>query len=165
MTQLNSISVGNCVSKDYTLHTRSLRNTAGRRAAQCEEMRRVEAGKKMMADMNLQDNAARGAGVASSRRCERGRVPSDSSNGISDDASSSGSGSDRDSGIETGEPGGGPGLGAWPGIRAEVPVSFGIDSEDAGVDREKLREALENGVRMMNLKSDRKSQGKEVLIV
>ena len=36
---------------------------------------------------------------------------------------------------------------------------------EEGVDREKLREALENGVRMMNLKSDRKSQGKEVLIV
>ena len=155
--QLNSISVGNCVSKDYTLHTRSLRNTAGRRAAQCEEMRRVEAGKKMMADMNLQDNAAaRGAGVAS-RRCERGRVPSDSSSGISDDSSSSGSGSDRDSGIETGDTG--PGLGSWPGLRAEVPVSFGIDAEDASVDREKLREALENGVRMMNLKSDKKSQG------
>ena len=154
---MNSISVGNCVSKDYTLHTRSLRNTAGRRAAQCEEMRRVEAGKKMMADMNLQDNAAaRGAGVAS-RRCERGRVPSDSSSGISDDSSSSGSGSDRDSGIETGDTG--PGLGSWPGLRAEVPVSFGIDAEDASVDREKLREALENGVRMMNLKSDKKSQG------
>jgi len=158
--ELNSISVGNCVSKDYTLHTRSLRNTAGRRAAQCEEMRRVEAGKKMMADMNLQDNAAaRGAGVAS-RRCERGRVPSDSSSGISDDSSSSGSGSDRDSGIETGDTG--PGLGCWPGLGAEVPVTFGIDAEDASVDREKLREALENGVRMMNLKSDKKSQVQEI---
>mgnify|MGYP007048508751 CR=1 FL=1 len=72
----------------------------------------MEAGKKMMADMNLQDNAAaRGAGVAS-RRCERGRVPSDSSSGISDDSSSSGSGSDRDSGIETGDTG--PGLGSNP---------------------------------------------------
>ena len=161
LAQLNSISVGNCVSKDYTLHTRSLRNTAGRRAAQCEEMRRVEAGKKMMADMNLQDGAAaRGASVAS-RRCERGRVPSDSSSGISDDSSSSGSGSDRDSGIETGDTGG-PGLGSWPGLMAEVPVSFGIDAEDASVDREKLREALENGVRMMNLKSDKKSQGGKV---
>ena len=117
----------------------------------------MEAGKKMMADMNLQDNAAaRGAGVAS-RRCERGRVPSDSSSGISDDSSSSGSGSDRDSGIETGDTG--PGLGSWPGLGAEVPVSFGIDAEEASVDREKLREALENGVRMMNLKSDKKSQG------
>ena len=48
---MDSISVGSCVSRDYTLHTRSLRNTAGRRAAQCEEARRVEAGKKMLADM------------------------------------------------------------------------------------------------------------------
>ena len=81
----DSISVGSCVSKDYTLHTRSLRNTAGRRAAQCEEMRRVEAGKKMLADMTQRSS---GASVTSSvtshvtRRCERGRVPSDSSSGI-----------------------------------------------------------------------------------
>ena len=62
-----------------------------------------------------------------SRRCERGRVPSDSSSGISDDASSSGSGSDRDSGIETGEgPGGALPLGAW-GHSPDVPVSYGID--------------------------------------
>ena len=51
MAGMDSISVGSCVSRDYTLHTRSLRNTAGRRAAQCEEARRVEAGKKMLADM------------------------------------------------------------------------------------------------------------------
>ena len=77
----DSISVGSCVSKDYTLHTRSLRNTAGRRAAQCEEMRRVEAGKKMLADMTQRSS---GASVTShvTRRCERGRVPSDSSSGI-----------------------------------------------------------------------------------
>ena len=100
----DSISVGSCVSKDYTLHTRSLRNTAGRRAAQCEEMRRVEAGKKMLADMADKTKApAVGQPLqpleprhgVTTRRCERGRVPSDSSSGISDDASSSGSGSDR----------------------------------------------------------------------
>jgi len=170
----DSISVGSCVSKDYTLHTRSLRNTAGRRAAQCEEMRRVEAGKKMLADMADKTKApAVGQpplqpleprhGVTT-RRCERGRVPSDSSSGISDDASSSGSGSDRDSGIETGDSG--AGLGSWSN---RVPVSFGLDQEDRSLlnseDREKIREVLETGVRRMKLenqKTDRSSQVQEI---
>ena len=75
-----SISVGSCVTKDYTLHTRSLRNTAGRRAAQCEEMRRVAEGKKMVADMTETAAAGpgggagvartSGAGMSHSRRCE-----------------------------------------------------------------------------------------------
>ena len=157
---MNSISVGSCVTRDYTLHTRSLRNTAGRRAAQCEERRRVEAGKKVMENMTSE------ARPGASRRCERGRVPSDSSSGISDDASSSGSGSDRDSGIETGDTGTG-GLAAW-GHSNTVPVSFGIDQDDRSQldtrDRDKIREALENGVRRMNLvekqKTDKNSQGK-----
>ena len=61
-----SITVGSCVSRDYTMTMRrwehifhttqkrkhkififSLRNTAGRRAALCEEQRRVEAGKQV----------------------------------------------------------------------------------------------------------------------
>jgi len=158
----SSISVGSCVSRDYTLTVRSLRNTAGRRAAQCEERRRVEAGKKVLKDIERGTSTARTQPPATerptNRRCERGRVPSDSSSGISDDASSSGSGSDRDSGIETGEgPGGALALGAW-GHSQDVPVSYGIDQEledrsqlDRSDVREKIREALENGVRRMNL--------------
>merc|ERR1712098_840707 len=99
------------------------------------------------------------------RRCERGRVPSDSSSGISDDASSSGSGSDRDSGIETGDTGA-VGLGSWSN---RVPVSFGLDQEDRSLlnseDREKIREVLETGVRRMKLenqKTDRSSQVQEI---
>merc|ERR1711862_2251 len=120
-----------------TTPCRSLRNTAGRRAAQCEEMRRVEAGKKMLADM-----------AETTRRCDRGRLPSDSSSGISDDASSSGSGSDRDSGIETGDIGA---VGSWGHCvtGAGVPVSYGLDQETdrmmATADREKIREVLETG--------------------
>ena len=168
----DSISVGSCVSKDYTLHTRSLRNTAGRRAAQCEEMRRVEAGKKMLADMAepVVVSEPEPAPSVSSRRCERGRVPSDSSSGISDDASSSGSGSDRDSGIETGDTGAG-GLGSWGHVTgAGVPVSYGIDQEDRlmdSADREKIREVLETGVRRMKLetqKNDKKSQGRSKIV-
>jgi histone-lysine N-methyltransferase SUV420H len=143
-----SISVGSCVTRDYTLTVRSLRNTAGRRAAQCEERRRVEEGKKVLQDMQ-------GGG---GRRCERGRVPSDSSSGISDEGSNSGS--DRDSGIETGE--GGGEIGTWgSGEGQEVPVSYGIDQElndrsdlDRRDVREKIREALENGVRRMNLNQE-----------
>ena len=45
--EAGSITVGSCVSRDYTMTVRSLRNTAGRRAAQCEEQRRVEAGKQV----------------------------------------------------------------------------------------------------------------------
>lgn len=159
----SSISVGSCVSRDYTLTVRSLRNTAGRRAAQCEERRRVEAGKKVLKDIERGTHTTRTQPppperTTSNRRCERGRVPSDSSSGISDDASSSGSGSDRDSGIETGEgPGGALALGAW-GHSPDVPVSYGIDQEledrsqlDRSDVREKIREALENGVRRMNL--------------
>jgi len=167
--QMNSISVGSCVTRDYTLHTRSLRNTAGRRAAQCEERRRVEAGKKMLEDLtsgSLRQPLEARPGI--SRRCERGRVPSDSSSGISDDASSSGSGSDRDSGIETGDtvPGG---LATW-GHSNTVPVTFGIDKDDRSQlgtrDRDKIREALENGVRRMNLvekqKADKNCQVQEI---
>ena len=62
------------MSRDYTMTVRSLRNTAGRRAALCEEQRRVEAGKKVLKDL--------AASTVASRRCERGRVPSDSSSGI-----------------------------------------------------------------------------------
>jgi len=166
---MKSISVGSCVTRDYTLHTRSLRNTAGRRAAQCEERRRVEAGKKMLEDItagSLRQPLEARPGV--SRRCERGRVPSDSSSGISDDASSSGSGSDRDSGIETGETGTG-GLATW-GHSNTVPVTFGIDQDDRSQldtrDRDKIREALENGVRRMNLvekqKTDKNCQVQEI---
>jgi hypothetical protein len=114
-----SITVGSCVARDYTMTMRSLRNTAGRRAALCEEQRRVEAGKQVLKDLQA-------ATAASSRRCERGRVPSDSSSGISDDTSSNGSNSDRDSGIETGESGG-PSL-TWPGVPG-IPVTYGIDQE------------------------------------
>lgn len=42
------LPVASCVSRDYTLTVRSLRATAGRRAAQCEERRRIEAGKQML---------------------------------------------------------------------------------------------------------------------
>ena len=63
-------------------------------------------------------------------RCERGRAASDSS-GISDDASSSSSGSDRDSGIETSAEYDGP--------------------EPKKVLNRSEREALESGVKMMNL--------------
>jgi len=163
--EMNSISVGSCVTRDYTLHTRSLRNTAGRRAAQCEERRRVEAGKKMLEDITSTSASPR-PGV--SRRCERGRVPSDSSSGISDDASSSGSGSDRDSGIETGDTVT-AGLAAWAHTDT-VPVTFGIDQDNRSEldnrDRDKIREALENGVRRMNLvekqKTDKSSQVQEI---
>ena len=168
--EMNSISVGSCsLPGDFTLHTRSLRNTAGRRAAQCEERRRVEAGKKMLEDLTSSSRPEE-ARPSVSRRCERGRVPSDSSSGISDDASSSSSGSDRDSGIETGDTLGTAGLAAW-GHSNNVPVTFGIDQDDRSqvdtLDREKIREALENGVRRMNLvekqKTDKNSQGKERL--
>ena len=166
--EMNSISVGSCVVPgDFTLHTRSLRNTAGRRAAQCEERRRVEAGKKMLEDLTSSSRPEEPR-PSVSRRCERGRVPSDSSSGISDDASSSSSGSDRDSGIETGDTLGTAGLAAW-GHSNTVPVTFGLDQDDRSqldtLDREKIREALENGVRRMNLvekqKTDKNSQGKE----
>lgn len=137
---LNSYSVGACVTRDYTLSVRSLRATAGRRAAQCEERRQIEAGKKMLKDIEY-------SGV---RRCERGRVPSDSSSGISDDTLSSGS----DSGIETGE--------HWtPGHATTyyhgLPVSYSTDqdpessSESYDV-RHNIREAsLEIGVSNMNI--------------
>jgi hypothetical protein len=42
------LPVASCVSRDYTLTVRSLRVTAGRRAALCEERRRIEAGKKIL---------------------------------------------------------------------------------------------------------------------
>jgi len=173
--EMNSISVGSCVSRDYTLTVRSLRNTAGRRAAQCEERRRVEAGKKVLKDIEKGTHASRGhvepmntVRTTSNRRCERGRVPSDSSSGISDDASSSGSGSDRDSGIETGEGPSGPlPLGTWRHSR-DIPVTFGIDQDlddrsqlDRSDVREKIREALENGVRRMNLVERQKETVKQ----
>lgn len=139
---LKSFSVGSCVSRDYTLTVRSLRATAGRRAAQCEERRQIEAGKKMLKDIEY----AAGAGI---RRCERGRVPSDSSSGVSDDTLSSGS----DSGIETGE--------HWtPGGPAPfyhgLPVSYSTDQDpESSVEscdvKHKIREALELGVRKMNI--------------
>lgn len=91
---LNSCSVASCVTRDYTLTVRSLRATAGRRAAQCEERRQIEAGKKMLKDIESYAATAGGNGNAGSaagiRRCERGRVPSDSSSGVSDDTLSSG---------------------------------------------------------------------------
>ena len=97
-----------------------------------------------------------------SRRCERGRVPSDSSSGISDDSSSNSSGSDRDSGIETGDTGA-AGLGSWPGINTTgVPVTFGLDHDERSLDsedREKIRETLEIGVRKLNLAGKHKNQG------
>ena len=48
LRELESLPVASCVSRDYTLTVRSLRATAGRRAAQCEEQRKVEAGKKVL---------------------------------------------------------------------------------------------------------------------
>ena len=91
---LNSCSVASCVTRDYTLTVRSLRATAGRRAAQCEERRQIEAGKKMLKDIESYATTDGGNGSAGSaagiRRCERGRVPSDSSSGVSDDTLSSG---------------------------------------------------------------------------
>ena len=89
-------------------------------------------------------------------------MPSDSSSGISDDSSSSGSGSDRDSGIETGDCAGGErGLGSWGGLSSagSVPVTYGIDPGD-NLDREKLREALENVNLVGKQKTYKKSQGK-----
>merc|ERR1712142_1243996 len=167
-----SISVGSCVSRDYTLTVRSLRNTAGRRAAQCEERRRVEAGKKVLKDIERGTQASQSQTnpherTTTNRRCERGRVPSDSSSGISDDTSSNSSGSDRDSGIETGEGPSGPlSLGAWSNS-PDVPVSYGIDQElddrsqlDRSDVREKIREALENGVRRMNLVERQRDTGR-----
>lgn len=148
-----SLPVASCVSRDYTLTVRSLRVTAGRRAALCEERRRIEAGKKILKDIES----------GSGRRCERGRVPSDSSSGVSDDTLSSGS----DSGIETGE-----GFWTTEGRKTQriyhgIPVSYSSDKdaeeeEEEEVDdcqqhvenlavREKIREALEVGVRRMNL--------------
>jgi hypothetical protein len=47
-TTTTSLPVASCVSRDYTLTVRSLRVTAGRRAALCEERRRIEAGKKIL---------------------------------------------------------------------------------------------------------------------
>jgi len=138
--ELESLPVASCVSRDYTLTVRSLRATAGRRAAQCEERRRIEAGKKVLKDIEC--------GV---RRCERGRVPSDSSSGVSDDTLSSGS----DSGIEAGE-----NWGAEPSrIYHGLPVSYSSDQDqedsngsvESQAVRQKIREALENGVRRMNL--------------
>ena len=88
-------------------------------------------------------------------------MPSDSSSGISDDSSSSGSGSDRDSGIETGDCAGGErGLGSWGGLSSagSVPVTYGIDPGD-NLDREKLREALENVNLVGKQKTYKKSQG------
>jgi len=143
VTALESLPVASCVSRDYTLTVRSLRATAGRRAAQCEEARRIEAGKKILKDIEC------GGG----RRCERGRVPSDSSSGVSDDTLSSGS----DSGIEAGE--------NWnlgpSKLYHGLPVSYSSDQdpEEAAVStddvRQKIREALENGVRRMNLNNSR----------
>ena len=73
----------------------------------------------------LQDIECSSGGV---RRCERGRVPSDSSSGVSDDTMSSGS----DSGIEAGENWSAgcstrvyrPGA---PVYRPGVPVSYSSD--------------------------------------
>lgn len=88
---LDSYSTASCVSRDYTLTVRSLRATAGRRAAQCEERRQIEAGKKLLKDIEYANAAGVGAGGGGGlRRCERGRVPSDSSSGVSDDTLSSG---------------------------------------------------------------------------
>ncbi len=47
-TAATSLPVASCVSRDYTQTVRSLRVTAGRRAALCEERRRIEAGKKIL---------------------------------------------------------------------------------------------------------------------
>jgi len=150
---LNSCSVASCVTRDYTLTVRSLRATAGRRAAQCEERRQIEAGKKMLKDIESYATTDGGNGSAGSaagiRRCERGRVPSDSSSGVSDDTLSSGS----DSGIETGE--------HWtPGGSAPfyhgLPVSYSTDQDpESSIEscdvKHKIREALEAGVRKMNI--------------
>ena len=48
LAMATSLPVASCVARDYTLTVRSLRATAGRRAAQCEERRRIEAGKKIL---------------------------------------------------------------------------------------------------------------------
>lgn len=150
---LNSYTTSSCVSRDYTLTVRSLRATAGRRAAQCEEKRQIEAGKKILKDIeyaNANNSAAQsGSSSVVMRRCERGRVPSDSSSGVSDDTLSSGS----DSGIETGEhwtPGG-----TTPFYHG-LPVSYSTDQDpESSVEscdvRHKIREALEIGVRKMNI--------------
>ena len=133
----------------------------------------MEAGKKMLADMSQDLTSGHRSGVSSdghrsvvSRRCERGRVPSDSSSGISDDSSSNSSGSDRDSGIETGDTGA-AGLGSWPGINTTgVPVTFGLDHDERSLDsedREKIRETLEIGVRKLNLVGKHKNQGERTL--
>jgi len=147
---LDSYSTASCVSRDYTLTVRSLRATAGRRAAQCEERRQIEAGKKLLKDIEYANAAGVGAGGGGGlRRCERGRVPSDSSSGVSDDTLSSGS----DSGIETGEhwsPGG------TTSFYHGLPVSYSTDQDpESSVEscdvQHKIREALEIGVRKMNI--------------
>lgn len=148
---------------DLTVTTRSLRTTPGRMAAEVDKRRKVEASLASMANLANQ-RAASSRGIGSNRagllgvRCERGRVPSDSSSGISDDASSSSSGSDRDSGIETGETNWcGRAERTWAGGK-DLPVSYSNDQDMeadeptiTGAMREKIREALENGVRRMNL--------------
>ena len=75
------------------------------------------------------------------------------------------SGSDRDSGIETGDSGT-AGLGTWSHSGHGLPVSYGLDRCDRSPvnseDREKIREVLETGVRRMKLenkKTDQKHQG------
>lgn len=56
----------------------------------------------VMDELNVTSRSLRSTPGRLRARCERGRATSDSSSGISDDASSNSSGSDRDSGIETG---------------------------------------------------------------
>ena len=48
LTSTTSLPVASCVSRDYSLTVGSLRVTAGRRAALCEERRCIEAGKKIL---------------------------------------------------------------------------------------------------------------------
>eukprot|EP00095_Tigriopus_kingsejongensis_P010698 snap_masked-scaffold179_size282488-processed-gene-0.6 protein:Tk10698 transcript:snap_masked-scaffold179_size282488-processed-gene-0.6-mRNA-1 annotation:"histone-lysine n-methyltransferase suv4-20" len=87
-------------------------------------------------------------------RCERGRAASDSSSGISDDASSSSSGSDRDSGIETSAEYERPTLhkaGSQPGRPLLAQSDAGLshkrlDRNLCGIDRETLE-----SVERMNL--------------
>ena len=90
----------------------------------------VEEGKRVLRDMQ---SSAQGG-----RRCERGRVPSDSS------STESGSGSDRDSGIEAGE---GERDGEGSKEASQGFLEAGEEDERTEMDSREVREKIRGGKR------------------
>ncbi|TRY73445.1 hypothetical protein TCAL_11332 [Tigriopus californicus] len=91
------------VTKSDPVSSRRSRRDQSVGSQSCQSPKEERTGMgNVMDDLNVTARSLRSTPGRLRARCERGRAASDSSSGISDDASSNSSGSDRDSGIETG---------------------------------------------------------------